>query len=136
LLNQKIPLSKYIDCIQLYVPDLIEGVDFYCNGLGLKLIWNTDSAVGLGMSEGKTEIVIQNERDTQEVDIKVDSVVDAIIEIKKAGGQVVYGPFDIKIGKCAVVKDPWNNQYVILDTSKGTFITDDEGNIIGQNEPE
>jgi len=88
------------------------------------------------MSEGKTEIVIQNERDTQEVDIKVDSVVDAIIEIKKAGGQVVYGPFDIKIGKCAVVKDPWNNQYVILDTSKGTFITDDEGNIIGQNEPE
>jgi len=133
---QRQPLYKYIDCIQLYVPDLIEGVDFYCNGLGLKLIWKTDSAVGLGMSEGKTEIVIQNERDTQDVDIKVDSVVDAIIEIKKAGGQVVYGPFDIKIGKCAVVKDPWKNQYVILDTSKGTFITDDEGNIIGQNEPE
>jgi len=133
---QKQPLYKYIDCIRLYVSDLHEGVDFYCNGLGLKLIWKTDSAVGLGMSEGKTEIVIQNELDTQEVDIKVDSVVDAIIEIKKAGGQVVYGPFDIKIGKCAVVKDPWNNQYVILDTSKGTFITDDEGNIIGQHEPE
>lgn len=91
--------------------------------------------VGLGMSEGITEIVIQNERNTQEIDIKVDSVTDAIIEIERAGGQIIYGPFDIKIGKCAVVRDPWNNQYVILDTTKGTFITDNEGNIIGQNEP-
>lgn len=37
--------------------------------------------------------------------------------------------------KCAVVKDPWNNKYVILDTTKGTYITDNEGNIIGQNKP-
>jgi len=87
------------------------------------------------MSEGITEIVIQNERNTQEFDIKVDSVTDAIIAIERAGGQIVYGPFDIKIGECAVVKDPWNNQYVILDATKGTFITDNEGNIIGQNEP-
>ena len=88
---------------------------------------------GLGMSEGITEIVIQNERKEQNIDIKVDSVVEAVKEIEKAGGQIIYGPFDIRIGKCAVVKDPWNNKYVILDTTKGTYITDNEGNVIGQN---
>ncbi|WP_102399030.1 VOC family protein [Haloimpatiens massiliensis] len=129
----KQPLFRNIDCIQLYIPNIQQGIEYYCNSLGLRVIWKSDSAVGLGMSEGITEIVIQNERNTQEIDIKVDSVTDAIIE--RAGDQIIYGPFDIKIGKCAVVRDPWNNQYVILDTTKGTFITDNEGNIIGQNEP-
>src|SRR5690554_6082162 len=78
--------------------------------------------VGLGMGDSKTEIVIQNERTEQFIDIKVDSVMDAAVEIEKAGGQILYGPFDIKIGKCAVVKDPWGNKYVILDHTKGTFI--------------
>ncbi len=85
------------------------------------------------MCEGIAEIVIQNERKEQEIDIKVESVVDTIVEIKRAGGEIICGPFDIKIGKCAVVKDPWGNQYVILDATKGIFITDDEGNIVGQS---
>lgn len=127
------PLFKNVDCIQFYVPDLEEGLKFYCSCLGLKVIWKTTSAIGLGMADDKAEIVIQNEREKQEIDIKVDSVVDAVEEIKKAGGQIVYGPFDIKIGKCAVIKDTWDNEYVILDSTKGTFITDGEGNIIGQN---
>ena len=130
----KQPLFKYVDCIQFYTPDLQEGMQFYCNGLGMKVIWKTDTSIGLGMQDGITEIVIQNERNFQEIDIKVESVIDAINDIERAGGEILCGPFDIKIGKCAVVKDPWNNQYVILDSTKGTFITDDEGNIIGHNE--
>lgn len=131
--NKSIPVFKYVDCIQFYVPDLQEGIKYYCNCLGLKVIWKTETSIGLGMAEGKTEVVIQNERKGQEVDIKVDSVDHAIEEIKKAGGQIVYGPFDIKIGKCAVVKDIWGNEYVILDSTNGTFITDEYGNIVGQN---
>lgn len=130
------PLFKYVDCFRLYVPDLEKGIEFYCNNLGLKIIWKTNCAVGLGMSEDKTEIVIQNENKWKEVDIKVDSVIEALEKIKSAGGEIVYGPFEIKIGKCAVVKDPWENEYVILDSTKGIFITDDEGNIIGQEKPE
>lgn len=65
----------------------------------------------------------------------MESVNEAINDIKNAGGEIICCPFDIKIGKCAVVKDPWNNQYVIVDSTKGTFITDHEGNIIGHNEP-
>lgn len=128
----KQPLFRNIDCIQLYIPNIQQGIEYYCNSLGLRVIWKSDSAAGLGMRDGITEIVIQNERETQEIDIKVDSVTDAIIEIERAGGQIIHGPFDIKIGRCAVVCDPWNNQYVILDSTKGTFITDNEGNIIGQ----
>jgi predicted enzyme related to lactoylglutathione lyase len=130
--NKSIPVFKYVDCIQFYVPDLQEGIKYYCDCLGLKVIWKTGTSIGLGMAEGKTEVVIQNERKGQEVDIKVDSVDHAIEEIKKAGGQIVYGPFDIKIGKCAVVKDIWGNEYVILDSTNGTFITDEYGNIVGQ----
>ena len=77
-----------------------------------------------------------NGSERMEVDIKVDSVVDAVERIKAAGGEVVYGPFDIRIGKCAVVRDPWGNRHVILDTTKGTYITDGSGNIIGQAKPE
>lgn len=130
--KNKSPLFKNVDCIRLYVPDLQEGLKFYGDGLGMKLIWKTDTALGLGMADEKTEIVLQNEDKNQEVDIKVDSVNNAVEDIINAGGKVIYGPFDIKIGKCAVISDPWGNEYVILDTSSGTFITDDEGNIIGQ----
>jgi predicted enzyme related to lactoylglutathione lyase len=128
-------LFIYVDCIELYTPDIKEGIEYYCNTLGMKVIWKTESSAGLGLSEGITEVVLQNERKELNVDFKVDSVVEAVKDIEKAGGQVIYGPFDIPIGKCAVVKDPWGNRYVILDTTKGTYITDDEGNIIGQNEP-
>jgi len=103
--------------------------------MGLKIIWKTQTAVGLGMAEGMAEIVIQNERKEMETDIKVDSVIETVKEFEQAGGTIVLGPFDIKIGKCAVVKDPWGNQYVILDSTKGTFITDDIGNILGQGKP-
>lgn len=128
-------LFKFIDCIELYVPNLLEGIDYYSKTLGLKILWKSDTAVGLGMDDSITEVLIQNERTEQSIDIKVDSVMDAVVEIEKAGGQILYGPFDIKVGKCAVVKDPWGNKYVILDHTKGTFITDNDGNIIGQNAP-
>lgn len=70
-----------------------------------------------------------------EVDIKVDSVIDAVERIRAAGGEIVSGPFEIRIGECAVVRDPWGNRYVILDTTKGTFVTDGSGSIIGQTKP-
>jgi predicted enzyme related to lactoylglutathione lyase len=129
------PLFTNIDCVQFYTPDIERGIEYYCQNLGLRVIWKSDTAVGLGMRAGITEIVIQNERNSQEIDIKVDSVIDAITKMERAGGRVEYGPFDISIGKCAVVQDPWGNRYVILDATKGTFITDNEGNIVGQNEP-
>lgn len=131
----KLPVFTCIDSIQLYVENLQQGLQYYCNCLGLAVIWKSDSAIGLGMKEGVTELVIQNERRFQEVDIKVNSVIDAVVEIEKAGGKIINGPFDIAIGKCAVVQDPWHNQYVILDATNGTFVTDQDGTILGHHKP-
>ncbi len=126
------PLFKNVDCLRLYIPDLQRGMEYYRDGLGLKVIWKTESAIGLGMGDHRTEVVLQNNDQWSEIDIQVDSVAEAVKTIATAGGTIVYGPFDIPIGKGAVVKDPWGNQYVILDATKGTLITDGEGNIVGQ----
>ena len=55
--------------------------------------------------------------------------------IEAAGGKIVVPPFDIQIGRCVVVQDPWGNQFVLLDSSKGLLITDAEGNVIGNTDP-
>lgn len=122
-------LLKCVDCIELYVSDLKEGVEYYSR-LGLKVLWKNDTTVGMGMEEDFTEIILQNERKKMNVDLKVDSVVHAVEEIKAAGGEVLHGPFDIPIGKCAVVRDKWSNEYVILDMTKGRYVTDEDGNIL------
>jgi len=85
----------------------------------------------MGMGESDTEVVLQTDRKLMNVDFKVDSVADSAEKIIKAGGKVIDGPFDIPIGKCAVVQDKWENEYVILDMSKGRYVTDDNGNITG-----
>ena len=63
-------------------------------------------------------------------DFKVESVMDAVDKIIEIGGEIIYGPFDIPIGKCAVVRDKWSNEYVLLDMAKGRYVTDKDGNII------
>ncbi len=65
-----------------------------------------------------------------EVDLLVDSVDKAVQTFEKAGGQIVEPPFDIPIGRCAVVKDPWDNPLVVLDASKGLLKVDPEGNVL------
>ena len=124
-----------VDCIRLYVPDLEKGYEFYHDKLWLELVWKTEKGMGFLFGDGVTELVIQNEDRYQETDLKVESVKNTVKQIQQSGGKILKGPFDIKIGKCAVVEDPWGNKMVILDSSKGTFVTDKKGNVVGQNKP-
>ena len=55
--------------------------------------------------------------------------------IEQAGGKVIVPPFDIQIGRCAVLEDPWGNPLVLLDTSKGLLKTDAAGNVTGNMDP-
>ena len=128
------PLLQKIDCVRLYVDDLESGLLFYRDQLGLELIWRTESALGLRMPADTAEIVLHTEKMRPEIDLKVKSADDAAIQIERAGGKIVVPPFDIQIGRCAVIQDPWGNELVILDTTKGLLKTDSAGNIIG-NEP-
>lgn len=127
-------LLKKVDCVRLFVPDLDQALSFYRQRLSLRLVWRSDDAVGLGLSETDTELVLQRERQGPEIDFLVESADDAAIAFADAGGRVVQGPFDIQIGRCVVVQDPWGNELVLLDMSKGRLRTDDAGNILG-NEP-
>ena len=63
-------------------------------------------------------------------DLKVESVEAATARFVEAGGTVLVPPFNIQIGRCVVVADPWGNPLVLLDTSKGLLITDEAGNVI------
>ena len=126
-------LFTRVDCIELYVSDLDDGIKYYCGDMGLTLLWRTETSVGLGMKNGTTEVVLQTDRKKTYVDFKVDSVVDTVEKIICAGGKVIYGPFDIPIGKCAVIRDKWDNEYAILDMTKGKYETDEEGNVVGVN---
>jgi lactoylglutathione lyase len=65
-----------------------------------------------------------------ETDLLVASVTAAISRFVEAGGKVVAGPFEIRIGLCAMIEDPWQNRLVILDSSKGSLRADAEGNVI------
>ncbi len=129
------PLVRKIDCLQIPVPDLEAGLAFYRDRLGHELIWRTETAAGLRLPDSDSEIVIQTERESMEVDLMVgseDAAADAIVE---AGGSIVVQPFDIQIGRCVVVHDPWGNQLVLLDMSKGPLVTDASGNVISGASP-
>jgi len=125
------PLFNKVDCLRLYVPDLESGLSFYHDWLGHPLIWRTPVAAGLEISGSQAEIVIQTEQKGQEVDLTVGSVDSAAQRFAEAGGELVVPPFDIQIGRACVVRDPWGNQLVLLDASKGLLATDENGNVTG-----
>jgi lactoylglutathione lyase len=125
------PLIRKVDCVRLYVSDLEAGLAFYRDRLGHELIWHTDTAAGLRLPETDTELVLQIEEQRQEVDFLVDSADQSAEFIEQSGGKVIVPPFDIQIGRCVVVEDPWGNPLVLLDTSKGLLKTGPDGKVIG-----
>jgi lactoylglutathione lyase len=124
-------LLRKVDCVRLYVPNLEAGLAFYRHCLGHELIWRTETAAGLSLPDTDTELVLQTEDQGQEVDFLVDSADESAKLIEQAGGKVIVPPFDIQIGRCVVIEDPWNNPLVLLDSSKGLLKTDAGGNILG-----
>ena len=123
-------LLRKVDCVRLYVSDLEAGLAFYRDQLGHELIWRTKTAVGLRLPETDAEIVLQTEDQRQEIDFLVDSADEAAKMIAETGGKVIVTPFDIQIGRCVVVEDSFGNPLVLLDTSKGSLKTDQDGNVI------
>jgi predicted enzyme related to lactoylglutathione lyase len=113
-----LPLLRKVDCIRLAVDDLDAAIAFY-ERLGHGLIWRRPAAAGLRLPESDTEIVLQSEQPGIEVDLLVDDAARAVERFVAAGGTLVSGPFEIEIGRCAVVADPWQNTLVLLDMSRG-----------------
>ncbi len=124
-------MFKKIDCIRVHVPNVESALKFYQDKLGLELVWKRGSfEAGLKMQNSDSELVLVSEELKTEVDILVKSVDEDVKKFERNGGKIVVRPFDIPIGRCAVVQDPWNNEFVILDLSKGALKTDSARNVI------
>lgn len=124
-------LFRKVDCIRIQVPSLDEGLAFYRDRLGHALIWRSDDSAGLSMPDSNAEIVIHtNHRAAEPLDVTVASADAAAERIVTEGGRVIAGPFDIRIGRCVVVADPWGNQLVLLDSSKGLLKVDEDLNVL------
>ena len=121
-----------IDAVTVPVPDLDTGLRFYRDGLGHAIVWRNDSLgqAGLRLRDADTEIVLSTRQDYAP-NWLVASVDDAAAAIAAAGGRVVQEPFDIPVGRVAVVCDPFGNVLVLVDLSAGRYATDDAGSVTG-----
>ena len=126
----KQPLFRKLDNHLLRVSDLDAAISFYRDGLGHPLIWRDQEAAGFALPETDAELVVHLHIGP-ETDILVEDVNDAFAAFLSAGGDAVEPPFDIAIGKCARVRDPFGNVIVILDQSKGRLAVSADGQVIG-----
>lgn len=121
---------RRVDCLSLPVPALDPALTFYSDELGHELLWRSDDAAGLRLPDSEAELVLHTDDRPMETDLAVGSVPEAVERFTAAGGTVLAGPFEIRIGLCAVVADPWGNVLVMLDTSKGLLKVDEDKRVV------
>jgi lactoylglutathione lyase len=111
---------RKIDCVMVRVDDLAAASDFYTRVFGLRPLWRDGSSVGMGMPDTDAEVVLHTMDLPPErsVHYLVDDVRGAVADWRQEC-RVVREPFEIAIGWCAVLADPFGNAVCILDMSKG-----------------
>ncbi len=128
-------LFRLVDAVMVPVPDLDAGLSFYRDRLGHELVWRNDpiGQAGLRLRDSATELVLTTSL-AYAPNWLVDSTDDAVAAVVAAGGSVVSAPSDIPVGRVAVVADPFGNELIVLDLSRGPYRTDDTGNVTGQRD--
>lgn len=103
------------------VKDLEGAADFYAGVFGLRRLWQDESAVGMAMPETDAEIVLHtmNLPLDHSVHYLVDDVAAAVVAYCRRGCTIRTPPFDMPVGRCAVLEDPFGNAVCVLDLSKG-----------------
>ena len=115
-------MFKKIDCVMIRVGDVAAGEKFYSEVFGLVPRWREAGSVGMRMPETDAEVVLHNNTSIPnkvEVHYLVDDVVAAVKRYAEKGCRVLVQPFDVLIGKCAVIKDPFDTTMCLLDLSSG-----------------
>jgi lactoylglutathione lyase len=115
-------MLRKIDCIMIRVEDVETAASYYADVFGLHPKWSGDDSIGLAFPETDGEIVIHRDPkipSSVEVYYLVDNAVAAVAVYAARGCQVLVAPFDITIGKCAVLRDPFGTRLCILDMTKG-----------------
>ena len=122
-------MLKKIDCIMIHVADLEAATAYYSEVFGLRPLWRDEVSVGLGFPETDAEIVLHCIPDLPnpvEVHYLVDDVQDAVRRFRDKGCQILVEPFDIPIGQCAVIQDPFGIVLSILDMTQGPRLPKEE----------
>ena len=130
-------LLRKIDAVTVPVPDLDQGLQFYRDALGHDLLWRDDGRgqAGLRMPETDAEIVLTLGQG-YEPNWLVPSAAESARAFVDAGGRIVSGPFDIPVGSVVVVADPFGNVLVLVDLTKGRYVTDAGGMVTAMRELE
>lgn len=120
-------LFRRVDAVTVPVPDLDTGLRFYADALGHRLRWRNDAVgqAGLELPESDSELVLTT-RQSYQPNWLVDNVDDAVEMLAGHGCDLVAAPFDIPVGRAAVIRDPFGNPLVVVDLSKGTYPTHPE----------
>ena len=126
------PLLQKVDAVMVHVPDLDRGLRFYREALGHKLRWRNDEIgqAALAMPGSDTEIVLSTEL-PYAPNWLVASAAGAAREIVSAGGRAIAGPIEIPVGQVMIVADPFGNELVLVDMSRGLYVTDAGGRVTG-----
>ena len=115
-------MFKKIDCVMIRVDDVAAAEKFYSEVFGLKPLWREAGSVGMGFPETDAEIVLHSTAgipNKVEVHYLVDDVVAAVKSYEEKGCRVLAPPFDVLIGKCAVIQDPFETTICLLDLTSG-----------------
>lgn len=121
-----------VDAVTVPVPDLDAGIACYRDALGHRLLWRDEATgqAGLGLRDGSTELVLTT-RLGYEPDWLVDDVDAAAARFAGAGGRLVDGPRDLPVGRVAIVADPFGNRLVLVELSRGRYVTGVGGRVTG-----
>jgi lactoylglutathione lyase len=114
-------MLRKIDCVMIRVDDLEAAAAYYSRVFGMRPVWQDKTAIGLAFPETDAEVVLHCDQGIPskvEVHYLVDDVVSAVRTFEQQGCRVRETPFDIPIGKCAVIEDPFGTTLCILDMTK------------------
>ena len=115
-------MFKKIDCVMIRVDDVAAAEKFYSEVFGLSPLWREGGSVGMGLPETDAEIVLHNNAEIPnkvEVHYLGDDVVAALKNYTEKGCRVLAPPFEVLIGKCAVIEDPFGTTICLLDQTSG-----------------
>jgi len=110
------PVLRSVDAITIPVPGLDEGLAFYRDRLGHRLLWRNDAVgqAGLALPDTRVELVLST-RQQMEPNWLVESIDAALHDLVQAGASVAAAPATIPVGRVAVVIDPFGNPLVLVE---------------------
>src|ERR1700749_1029366 len=115
-------MLRKVDCVMIRVDRLAVAAAYYRDGFRLRPKRHDDVSIGLKLAESDTEIVLHSDPNIPssiEVYYLVRDVIDEVKSYPEKGCELIVAPFYIRIGKCAVIKDPFGARLCILAMTKG-----------------